>query len=125
MYGVNEVYIADWMARLFCMACTCSNCDFPSCFGIKSSGTCLCIEGYSVCCKTVNHPKACCLCWAGDYECIVPATCCKLYEQVCCWECFCAVPFADEGYRNAASTFVNMPGRQDGAGVGGDVTILR
>jgi len=52
-----------------------------------------------VCCKYIDHPTACCLCWSGSYECVKPKQLCKLYEQCFCCECFFSIPSLTDGYR--------------------------
>ena len=107
------------------MACTCSNCDWPSCFGGKSSGTLLCLEGSGVCCKPIEDKKDCFICWSGDNEIIVPRTCCKMYEQCCCFECFMALPSVEDGYKNTPVALTTMPSRNDGGKTMNDVVIYR
>ena len=52
-----------------------------------------------MCCKYIDHPTACCLCWSGSYECVKPKQFCKLYEQCFCWECLFSVSSLKDGYR--------------------------
>ena len=85
--------------RCMCCACTCQNCVLSECCGCKWSGTTCCLEGSAVCCKYIDHPTACCLCWSGSYECVKPKQLCKLYEQCFCWECFFSVSSLKDGYR--------------------------
>ena len=83
--------------RLGCCAISFGNCDFPSCFGCKSAGTCLCCEGFGTCCKTMPDEKdGLCLCRSSNLECVTPKDCIKMYSQYCCFECFFGC--TDTGY---------------------------
>mmetsp|Transcript_4050 Transcript_4050/g.6424 ORF Transcript_4050/g.6424 Transcript_4050/m.6424 type:complete len:300 (+) Transcript_4050:84-983(+) len=116
--------IPDDFLKVGCCACSCNNCDFPSCFGVKSAGTCLCFEGESVYCKYLeNDPNACCLFASGESTCIMPGeTLCRVYQQRFCFEFFCSFPFVETGYRNTPVAVQTLPGREDGKG-NGNVTV--
>lgn len=107
------------------MACSFNNTEWPQCFGGKSSGTCLCVEGGSLCMKPIEDKKDLCIFWSGNVELVVPRTCCKVYEQCFCLECFAALPSMEEGYKRTPVALQNMPSRTDGTHTMGDVVICK
>lgn len=58
----------------------------------------------------MNKEEAWFLCISTNVECVQPRTCCKVYEQIFCFECFCAMPPDDSGFRKAPVGLVTVPG---------------
>mmetsp|Transcript_31066 Transcript_31066/g.53255 ORF Transcript_31066/g.53255 Transcript_31066/m.53255 type:complete len:310 (-) Transcript_31066:242-1171(-) len=94
-----EEALRDDFIYLLCCAFTCCNCDFPKCFGTRSECTCLWCENSSICCKVVDDQKACCIFYSGHNETVIPRTLYSEYSQVCCWECYAAVPCVDGPFK--------------------------
>jgi hypothetical protein len=91
------------------MACSFNNTQWPTCFGCKGSGTCLCFEGWGSCYKCIDHPEACFLCDNKSIECVMPRTCCKLYNQCFCFECFVSLPPNEDAFKAVPEGLVDVP----------------
>jgi hypothetical protein len=107
----HSVPVVCCFCRLGCLACSVSYWDWPGCIGCRTSGTFLCFEGFVSRCKFVDTPVTPLLCTAADVECVKPRTCCQIYEQFFCFECFCAVPPTNDGYKTVPTGLVDVAGQ--------------
>lgn len=106
--------------RCGCVSFSCISLSWD-CLGTRCSGrTCFCIEGSGFCLKPVSHSKSCIVCLSGNFELTNPQSCCALYQQIFCCECFLTSECMEKGYvdppmkpTNVASNVV--PEELDGA----------
>ena len=82
------------------MSFSCTN-FFSDNVGARCSGrTCFCVEGNGFCLKPISLSKSGFACFSGDFEVTNPQSCCALYQQIFCCECFVTSECTEEGYND-------------------------
>eukprot|EP00929_Paragymnodinium_shiwhaense_P003715 TRINITY_DN10432_c0_g1_i1.p1 TRINITY_DN10432_c0_g1~~TRINITY_DN10432_c0_g1_i1.p1 ORF type:complete len:169 (+),score=41.99 TRINITY_DN10432_c0_g1_i1:74-580(+) len=97
----TEVLLKDlrvWFGG--CCAIYSLYCNFPEALGCKGNCEVCCFQCEETMCKcldpSTNRQKVCVVCCDGRSNCIMPKTCLSIQEQICCFDCRCALPCTEE-----------------------------
>lgn len=52
----------------------------------------------------MDHGTNCCVCFSGDFDLTSPASCCSLYNQTFCCECFWTSSCKESGFVDPPNT---------------------
>jgi len=69
--------------------------EYPNCMGAKIIQETCCINSTVTCCKPSSHPDKCCVIYEGACKCLMPQTCIKAENQLCCIDIRVGLPCDD------------------------------